>query len=80
LVYDREVSDRSDPLVLVVGQVGVELHCRVPRIAPDSPVEMDEISIQVGGSAAVAAATAAASGCGARVWCKRAEDYFGQHV
>lgn len=68
------------PLALALGHVGVELTCRVPTLAPDTPIEMDEMSIQVGGSAAVAAATAAALGCRARLACKLADDFLGQHV
>lgn len=74
----KSVGER--PLALSLGHVGVELTCRVPRIAPDSPVEMDEVSIQVGGSAAIAAATAAALGCRARLACKLADDFLAQHV
>jgi sulfofructose kinase len=70
----------AQPLVLVIGQVGMELTCRVPRFAPEATVEMDEISIQVGGSAAVAAATAAGLGCRARLSCKLADEFVGQHL
>ena len=66
--------------MLVVGQVGIDIACRVAHLAPEAPVEMDEISIQVGGSAAVTAAAAAALGCRARLACKLADDFFGQHV
>ncbi len=68
------------PLVLVVGQVGIDIACRVPVLASDAPVEMDEVSIQVGGSAAVTAAAAAALGCRARLACKLADDFLGNHV
>ena len=68
------------PLALSIGQVGVELICRVPRNAPEIQIEMDEISIQVGGSAAIAAATAAALGCRARLSCKLAGDFLGEHI
>jgi len=72
------VSDA--PLVLVVGQVGIDIACRVPVLVSDTPVEMDEVSIQVGGSAAVTAAAAAALGCRARLVCKLADDFLGNHV
>jgi sugar/nucleoside kinase (ribokinase family) len=72
------VSD--SPLVLVVGQVGIDIACRVAHLAPDAPVEMDEVSIQVGGSAAVTAAAAAALGCRARLACKLADDFLGTHL
>jgi sulfofructose kinase len=68
------------PLALVVGQVGIDIACRVARIASETPVEMDEVSIQVGGSAAVTAAAAAALGCRARLACKLADDFLGNHV
>jgi len=70
------------PLALAVGYVGIEIACRVPGTAGDhgGRVEMDEISIQVGGCAAVAAATAAALGCRARLACKLAGDFVGQHL
>jgi sulfofructose kinase len=72
------VSD--SPLVLVVGQVGIEFACRVAHLAPEAPIEMDQVSIQVGGSAAVAAAAAHALGCRARLVCKLADDFLGNHV
>jgi sugar/nucleoside kinase (ribokinase family) len=72
------VSD--GPLVLVVGQVGIDIACRVPHVTSEAPVEMDEVSIQVGGSAAVTAAAAAALGCRARLACKMADDFLGNHV
>ncbi|HKE13924.1 MAG TPA: PfkB family carbohydrate kinase [Kofleriaceae bacterium] len=66
------------PLALAIGQVGLEIACRVPSTADTSgPVEMDEISIQVCGSAAIAAASAAALGCRARLACKLAGDFLG---
>lgn len=70
----------DSPLVLVVGQVGIDIACRVPHMTPEAPVEMDEVTIQVGGSAAVAAASAAALGCRARLACKLADDFLGAHV
>jgi sugar/nucleoside kinase (ribokinase family) len=76
----RPSGERPLALALALGHVGIELTCRVPRLAPDAPVEMDEMSIQVGGSAAIAAATAAALGCRARLVCKLADDFLGQHV
>jgi sugar/nucleoside kinase (ribokinase family) len=72
------VSD--GPLVLVVGQVGIDIACRVPHLTAEAPVEMDEVSLQVGGSAAVTAAAAAALGCRARLACKLADDFLGNHI
>ena len=66
--------------MLAVGEVGIELTCRVPRLAGDAPVEVDEISIQVGGSAAVAAATAASLGARSRLACRLADEFVGRHV
>lgn len=68
------------PLVLVVGQVGIDIACRVAHLTPETPVEMDEVSVQVGGSAAVTAAAAAALGCRARLACRLADDFLGHHV
>jgi sulfofructose kinase len=68
------------PIALALGQVGIEIACRVPGGPVDGAVEMDEISIQVGGSAAIAVATAAALGCRARLACALADDFLGQHV
>jgi sulfofructose kinase len=74
------VSER--PIAVALGEVGIEIACRVPNTLSDSgaPIEMDEISIQVGGSAAVAAASAAALGCHGRLACKLAADFLGQHL
>jgi sugar/nucleoside kinase (ribokinase family) len=70
------------PLALALGHVGIEIVCRAPSIPGDQGgrVEMDEISIQVGGAAAIAVATAAALGCRARLACKLAGDFVGQHL
>ncbi len=76
----QDMSER--PLALALGHVGIEIACRVPGTAGDhgGKVEMDEISIQVGGCAAIAAATAAALGCRARLACKLAGDFVGHHL
>ncbi|HWM88694.1 MAG TPA: PfkB family carbohydrate kinase [Kofleriaceae bacterium] len=70
------------PIALALGQVGIEIACRVPSTTGETggPVEMDQISIQVGGTAAIAAASAAALGCRVRLACKLAGDFLGQHV
>lgn len=67
--------------MVAVGQVGVELVGVVGRL-PDheTPVELDEITIQVGGSAAIAAGAAAALGCETRLGCKLAGDFLGGYV
>lgn len=51
---------------------------RIPH--SDRPVEMEEISIQVGGAAAIAAGTVASLGCNARVVCKLADDITEQFL
>lgn len=68
------------PLALSLGHVGIEIACRVPRLEADTPLEMDELSLQVGGGAAIAAATATRLGCRARLACKLGRDLLGQHV
>jgi sulfofructose kinase len=79
MIAAGRMSER--PLALALGQVGLEIACRVPSTADTSgPVEMDEISIQVCGSAAIAAASAAALGGRARLACKLAGDFLGQTV
>ena len=65
---------------LSVGQVGVEIACRVPRLAHECEQAMDEISIQIAGSAAVAAAVTAAHGCKSRLSCQLADDFLAHHV
>lgn len=66
---------------LVVGQVGVEIACRVPRLIDDAgDLEMDQITIQIAGSAAVAAAVTQAHGCRARLACKMAGDFLAGHA
>lgn len=68
------------PLALALGQVAFEIACRVPTCRPagSAPVEMQEISVQVGGGAAIAAATAAALGCRARLACALGDDFGGR--
>jgi sugar/nucleoside kinase (ribokinase family) len=68
------------PLALALGQVGFEIACRVPTCRPagSAPVEMDAISVQVGGGAAIAAATAAALGCRTRLVCSLGDDFGGK--
>lgn len=75
-----EKSDNG-PLIVSVGQVGVELLGVVHRL-PDhgQPVEMRETTVQVGGHAAVAAGAAAALGCRTRLACKLADDFLGGFV
>lgn len=75
------MSAEDRPLIVSVGEVGLQMFGVVPRI-PDSdrPVEMEEISIQVGGAAAIAAGTVASLGCSARVVCKLADDITEQFL
>lgn len=75
------MSADERPRIVSVGEVGLQMFGVVPRI-PDSdrPVEMEEISIQVGGGAAIAAGTVASLGCSARVVCKLADDITEQFL
>jgi sugar/nucleoside kinase (ribokinase family) len=53
----------------------------VPRLPEhDAPVELEEISVQVGGTAAIAVATAAQMGCRTRLACKLADDFLGSFI
>lgn len=69
------------PRIVSVGEVGVHILGVIGRL-PDTerPVEMEEVSIQVGGAAAVAAGTVAALGCHARLVCKLADDFVEQFI
>lgn len=75
------MSDDGRPRIVSVGEVGVHILGVIPRIPDtDRPIEMEEISIQVGGAAAIAAGTAAALGCHARLVCKLADDLSEQFI
>jgi sulfofructose kinase len=69
------------PLIVGVGEVGLEIIGVAPRL-PDSEVaqELGEVSLQVSGATAIAVATAAAMGTGARISCKLADDFIASHV
>ncbi len=69
-------------MVLALGHVGMEIACRVPVLAGDhgGRIEMDEISIQPGGCAAISVSAAAALGCRGRLACKLASDFVGHHL
>jgi sugar/nucleoside kinase (ribokinase family) len=81
LGYDGLVSDEERPRIVSIGEVGLQMFGVVPRF-PDSdrPVELEEISIQIGGAAAIAAGTAVALGCRAEVVCKLADDITEQFL
>jgi sulfofructose kinase len=69
------------PLVAALGQATVAFVGVVPRLADsEEPVELREIAVQVGGGAAVAAATAAALGCRARLGTQIADDFLGGFI
>ena len=64
------------PRIVSVGEVGIHMLGVIPRLPDtDRPVEMEEISIQVGGAAAVAAGTAATLGGHVRLVCKLSDDF-----
>jgi sulfofructose kinase len=71
----------TGPLIVALGQATLQFAGEVPRL-PDSehPVELGRITIEVGGNAALAAATAAALGCAARLACKLADDFAGAFI
>lgn len=53
----------------------------VPRLPQhDGPVELDEVSVQAGGAAAIAAATVTSLGCKARLCTKVADDFLGPFI
>ncbi len=69
------------PLILGVGRVGMEIVGVVPRLLDyQHPVELDEISIQIGGPTAVAVGTAASLGCRTRLCCKLGDDFAGTFI
>jgi sugar/nucleoside kinase (ribokinase family) len=69
------------PLIVGVGEVGLEVIGVMPRLPDsDAPQELGEVSLQVGGAAAIAVATAAAMGTGTRLACKLADDFIASHV
>jgi sugar/nucleoside kinase (ribokinase family) len=69
------------PLIVGVGRVGMEIVGVVSRLPDhDNPVELDEITVQVGGGMAVSVGTAAALGCRTRLCCKLADDFLGAFI
>lgn len=70
------------PLIVGLGEVGLEVIGVVPRFADHDlpPQELEEVSLQVAGSAAIAVSTAAAMGTAARLACKLADDFIASHV
>jgi ribokinase len=68
-------------LVCGIGHANVDFLGIVPRYPePDSKTELLEVSIQGGGPAATACATAVSLGCRARFACKLADDDFGRFI
>lgn len=64
-----------------VGQASTEFLGAAPRLSEsDQAVELAEVTLQPGGAAAIATATAAAMGCAARFCGLVADDYFGRLV
>lgn len=75
------MSDSARPRIVSVGEVRVHVIGVIPRIPDtDRPVEMEEISLQVGGAAAVAGGAAAALGCNVRLVCKLSDDLVEQFI
>lgn len=69
------------PWIVGIGQANVDFIGVVPRHPdPDGRVELMEVSIQGGGAAATALATARALGCRARFCTKLADDDFGRFI
>lgn len=70
------------PLVVGLGRANVDISGVISRF-PDhreAEVELDEVSIQVGGAVAVALGTAAALGCRGRLHCALADDFLAGFV
>jgi sugar/nucleoside kinase (ribokinase family) len=81
LLFCANMSGSERPLVVGAGRVSLEFLGVVPRLPEhDAPVELEEISVQVGGTAAIAVATAAALGCRTRLACKLADDFLGSFI
>ncbi len=75
------MSGADRPLIVSVGKVGLNFYGVVPRMPNTGrPVEMEEISLQIGGSAAIAAGASAALGCHTRLVCKLADDLLEQFI
>jgi sugar/nucleoside kinase (ribokinase family) len=69
------------PLIVGLGEVGLDVIGVVGRMPEsDIPHELGEVSLQIAGAAAIAVATAAAMGTGARLACKLADDFIASHV
>jgi len=69
------------PLVVGLGRVELQFIGTVPRFPEgEDDVEVDSISIQVGGRGAVAIGTTANLGCRARFACRLAEEFAGTFI
>ncbi len=70
------MAGAEGPLVLVSGRVCLEFFGVVARFPDrDTTTELDEISVQVGGQAGIAAGALASLGCRTRLVCKLADDF-----
>lgn len=71
----------APPIVVGLGQATVAMVGIVPRLPEtEVPLELSEVSVQAGGTAAIACATAAALGCHARLATKVADDFLGPFI
>ncbi len=71
----------STPLVVAIGEATLALHGSVSRFPDEGArAELDEVSLQVGGAATVAAVTAVSLGCEARLVTSLADDSFGGFI
>ena len=71
----------APPIVVGLGEASVAMVGIVPRLPEtEAPLELSEVSVQAGGTAAIACATAAALGCRARLATKVADDFLGPFI
>lgn len=69
------------PLAVGLGRATVEMVGAVHRLPEhEDPVELTEVSVQAGGSAALACAAVQALGCKARIATKVADDFLGPFI
>jgi sugar/nucleoside kinase (ribokinase family) len=70
------MGEAGKPLLVAVGRVALEYTGVVDRFSDrEGTTQLDEISVQVGGHAAIAAGAAAALGMNTRLLCKLADDF-----
>ncbi len=72
------MAGKERPVIVGAGRISLEFVGVIPRFpaAETASLELEEISVQVGGNAAVATGTAAALGCETRLACKLADDFL----